>query len=136
MPTIALVLEKQFVFTRTSFIEKQDILSSNQYCFTAGWDTQKALDDLSGVRNNAIDHNEFACSVFLDVSKAFDSVNHDVMLEKLHQYGFSGPFLSLLENYIRNRRQNVVLGKITSSPQVLQSGVPQGSILAPLLFNF
>lgn len=57
------------------------------------------------------------------------------MLDKLHQCGFRGPFLSPLKNYIRNRQQNVVLGNLTSSLQVLRSGVPQKSILAPLLFN-
>lgn len=103
----------------TSFIEKHDILSSSQYGFITGRGTKKALDDLSDGLNNVVDCNEFACSVFLDVSKAFDSVNHDVVLGKLHQCGFRGPFLSLLEDYVRDCQQNVVLGKITSSPQIL-----------------
>lgn len=72
---------------------------------------------------------------FLDTSKAFNSVNHSILSDKLFQYGFRGPFLSLINNYLSNCSQIVVLGSIGDNPQKLTSGDPQGSILAPIFFN-
>ena len=74
------------------------------------------------------------CAVFLDISKAFDKVWHDVLIFKLKQNGFSGSLLQLFENYLLNRNQRVVLNGSLSNYSVIESGVPQGSVLGPLLF--
>lgn len=132
---IALILEKHIFQVMQTFIDAHNLLSANQYGFTSGRGTKLALDELTDFLNNALESSEFACALFLDVSKAFDSVNHDVLLCKLHSYGFRGPFLSLLKNYLHRRSQVVVIGNIKSRPTQLSRGVPQGSVLAPLLFN-
>ena len=72
--------------------------------------------------------------VFLDISKAFDKVLHDGIIFKLKAYGVKSELLSLLKNYLENRKQRVALNGQTSEWQKIMSGVPQGSVLGPLLF--
>ena len=73
--------------------------------------------------------------VYFDFAKAFDSVNHDLLLAKLkHKYKVDGSLLRFLVSYLKNRKQQVIIGKHTSSPCDVISGVPQGSIIGPLLF--
>ena len=73
-------------------------------------------------------------AVFLDISKAFDKVWHDGLIFKLKQNGISGSLLKLFENYLQNRKQRVVLNGSFSDYSEIKSGVPQGSVLGPLLF--
>ena len=72
--------------------------------------------------------------IFLDISKAFDKVWHDGLLFKLKTYGVEGDLLLLLKNYLKNRKQRVVLNVQTSEWRKINSGLPQGSVLGPLLF--
>ena len=70
--------------------------------------------------------------VFLDISKAFDKVWHDGLIFKLKQNGISGNLLNLFQNYLKDRKQRVVLNGSSSDYSVIESGVPQGSVLGPL----
>ena len=75
------------------------------------------------------------CTVFLDFKKAFDTIDHQILLSKLYKFGIRGSALNLIGNYLNNRKQITKINNIFSTPQQMTCGIPQGSILGPLLFN-
>ena len=82
----------------------------------------------------AIDKSEFCLGIFIDLSKAFDTLNHDVLLKKLEMYGIRGIPNTLIKSYLQDRQQYVVYNNSESNYGTITCGVPQGSILGPLLF--
>ena len=84
---------------------------------------------------NSLDQKKFVGAVLMDLSKAFDSISHDLLIAKLHAYGFSIDAATFFYSYLKRRNQNVKVNTTRSVFQVLLSGVPQGSILGTLLFN-
>lgn len=83
---------------------------------------------------SAIDRKEFTVGIFLDLSKAFDTVNHNILFDKLEHYGIRGVALDWIKNYFCDRLQYVQYNDCISKSNLIQCGVPQGSILGPLLF--
>ena len=84
---------------------------------------------------SALDKSESVSALFMDLSKAFDTINHDLLLAKLKAYGFSREALSLMCSYLKNCKQKVVINNSVSTTKTVIAGVPQGSIDGPLLFN-
>ena len=82
----------------------------------------------------SLENGEYLIGVFLDFSKAFDIVAHDTLLRKLHHYGKRGNALRWFESYLKNRKQFVTYNEVSSDTKLIRCGVPQGSILGPLLF--
>ena len=83
----------------------------------------------------AVDNGKYVSAIFLDLSKAFDTINHDLLLAKLKAYGFSPNALKLMHSYLNNRKQQVQVNNKFSSESNVVAGVPQGSIDGPLLFD-
>ena len=81
-----------------------------------------------------MDENKITCSIFLDLAKAFDSVDHQILLKKLEKYGIRGNALKLFKSYLTGRQHYVKINNMASQCRLLEIGVPQGSVLGPLLF--
>ena len=86
-------------------------------------------------RKSVLDKKGFGGAVLMDLSEAFDNIKHDLLMPKLYAYGFSNKSLKLLHSYLSNRWHRTKINKQFSSWQELIQGVPQGSVLGPLLFN-
>ena len=83
---------------------------------------------------NVLDNRKFACGVFIDLQKAFDTINHDILLSKLNHYGIKGVALDLFKSYLSDRTQYATINNERSEVQTIRYDVPQGSIVRPLLF--
>ena len=82
---------------------------------------------------NALDNGKFACGVFIDLQKAFDTVNHDILLSKLNHYSIRGVAFGWFKSYVSDRTQYAIINNKRSEIQTIKYGVPQGSILGALL---
>ena len=134
LPIIGKLFEK-IIFSRiTSFVNKYKILYRRQYGFQNGKSTEHAVIDIHENILNSLENGEIPCCIFLDFAKAFDTVNHSILLHKLDYYGIRGKPLQLIESYLTDRDQRVQVGDDLSDIEHIKHGVPQGSILGPLLF--
>ena len=116
------------------FLTQNNLLFENQFGFRQHHSTVHTLLSMCQTITDALDKNQFACVVFVDLQKAFDTVDHKVLLTKLNHYGIRGKALSLFKSYLTNRRQFVFIAGKSSKETLICHGVPQGSVLGPLLF--
>jgi len=134
LPIMSRILEKCFSVRMYQYLEDQRIFTPTQFGFRQGCTTEQANIYLTSIINMALDNGYKVATVFLDIVKAFDTVSHDILLMKCEIYGIRGPALSFLRSFLSCRKQYVQIGNMDSHENCIECGVPQGSVLGPLLF--
>ena len=126
------ILEKTVHVQFNQYLQNNKILYSHQSGFRKGHSTDTCLIDLTDYVHKSISEGDFVGMVLLDLQKAFDTVDHAILCEKLKLMGVG--CVDWFKSYLENRKQMVTINNISSSPGIVTCGVPQGSILGPLLF--
>ena len=132
--TFSKIYEKLMHKRLSNFLESNNSIYENQYGFRSGRSCEHALLNAQNLLLESLSKRQVSLLLLIDFSKAFDLVEHDILFNKLEHYGIRGPALKWLKSYLSNRKQFVSINGSESSMQLMEHGVPQGSILGPLLF--
>lgn len=134
LPIFSKIFEGGINIRLQKFFTKHNVITESQYGFQKEKSTELALTDIKNRIITNIENRLYTLGLFLDLSKAFDYIQHNILLSKLQSYGVRGMTSNLIESYLRNCKQFVSVDKIRSQELEIKHGVPQGSILGPLLF--
>src|SRR3989442_11552044 len=128
------IFEKVILKRLENYLNKKQILHDAQYGFRKNRSTQLAIVSFLDALTDSLDKNKFVFSLFIDLSKAFDTLDHALLLRKLYRYGIRGIVYNLISSYLPNRLQYVEMFDVKSQCSKITCGVQQGSILGPMLF--
>ena len=128
------IMEKIMHKRLYNFLEDNNILYNKQVGFRKNNSTMDALIKITEKIKESIDKGKYGCGIFIDLRKAFDTVNHDILLLKMEHYGVRGSSLQWFKSYLYERKQYAYINGECSELKQISSGVPQGSVLGPLLF--
>jgi hypothetical protein len=134
LPILAKLFEKLLAFQIFEYFETNNLFYSGQHGFRKFHSCETALHELVSDVNNNMEHSLITMLMFIDFKKAFDTVDSDLLLDKLFHYGFDNTSLKLSRNYFTNRSQQIKLNDSISTAKPITLGVPQGSVLGPLFF--
>ena len=133
LSTFSKIMEKLVAIRLNTYLDLHNIIYPEQFGFRAGFSTTHSLISITETIKKSIE-KKYGCGVFIDLKKAFDTVNHDILLLKLEHYGINDKALTWFESYLNDRKQFVSLNGVESNMNIISCGVPQGSVLGPLLF--
>ena len=134
LSNIGKIIEKLMHKRLNVFLEKKQIYYNFQFGFRSNFSTNNALLSIVESIQSHLDKNKFCAGVFVDLKKAFDTVDHHILLQKLEHYGIRGVANEWFSSYLKNRAQFVSIDNVSSTIKELQTGIPQGSVLGHLLF--
>ena len=135
LPSISKIFESVIYQQLMKYLLENKLLSSQQYGFRANHSTELAALNLIDRLTYDLDNGKIPTNIYIDLSKAFDTLQHETLLNKLAYYGVRGKANDLIRSYLTNRKQIVDFKKTLSDPLTMITGIPQGSILGPLLFS-
>lgn len=135
LSNLAKIFEKILKDRITKFMNKYNIMSQKQYGFREGSSTQDAIVDLVTNIHKAVDAGEPSLCIFIDLAKAFDTVSHQDLLVVLENVGVRGLAHDLMKSYLTGRKQRVKIENFMSDEKTITHGVPQGTVLGPMLFS-
>lgn len=128
------IFESLMKYQLMLYLKKRDILNNRQFGFRSGLNTFDAINTFTSDLYTALNKNKSILSVFIDFSKAFDTVQSSILLDKMYHYGVRGCVHDWFRSYLNNRQQYTIFNNTSSSTKPVELGVPQGSILGPILF--
>lgn len=128
------ILEKHVYNITMEYVKKNNIIHPNQYGFQPGKRISTLLSEISGKIYSNLDRGEYTMCIMIDYKKAFDTLGHETIIRALHRIGIRGQLLEWYREYLRERKYVVNITDVESEEIDLESGVPQGSFLGPLLF--
>lgn len=134
LPVLSKVFERLVRNRLVSHFNKCNVLSKHQFGFRSGYETGDAILEFLDYAYKALDSKHHLVAIFLDLSKAFDTLDHGILLSKLEHVGIRAELLGWLTSFLSNRKQYVTVSDHSSSEEIITMGVPQGSVLGPLLF--
>ena len=134
LPSISKIFEKVLLEQLTTYLDNNNLIHNHQYGFRKRHSTEYAALHIVDYLNYEMDLKRTPINLYLDLSKAFDSLSHKILISKLKHYGICDIALKLMKSYLENRKQYVQFDTCTSDMKSIRNGVPQGSILGPLLF--
>ena len=134
LPLISKVIEEVIHNQTSTFLNSKNLLYTYQYGFRKKHSTDFCLSYLNDKILKGFDKGMMTGMILIDLQKAFDTIDHDVILQKLYAIGFSRCAVNWFKSYLSNRSFKINLGNNFSQPAYVSCGVPQGSILGPLLF--
>ena len=134
LPLFSKILEQLMHSRLTKYLNAYNIIFNHQFGFQKNKSTSFAVLDIFSKIIDSFENKQLTCYVFLDFAKAFDTVDHRILLKKLEHYGIRGVAQKWFQSYLNNRCQYTKIGNVFSEIGHVSCGVPQGSVLGPLLF--
>ena len=134
LPCFSKILERIMYNRLYTYLTENNLLFEKQFGFRSGHSTKHALVELIDKIHDVFNKNSYTLGKFIDLSLAFDTVDHEILLKKLYLYCVLGNSLKWFDSYLSNRKQYIEYCKISTDLLDIKCGIPQGSILGPLLF--
>ena len=135
LPSISKIFEKIIYIQMYKYFEENNLFFTSQYGFRIDYSTELAAFEVADrIICDMVDRGKIPFNIYLDLSKAFDTIDHKILFKKSDYYGIKGTSLNLIQSYLSNRKQFVNYNNTMSDLLTIIMGVPQGSILGPLLF--